>query len=121
MAASVHKLQLVHSATSMIMFHFFIVDLASLQKSARARRDPQAASRAERPSLRYLRHHQLKELERSACLDGRGLGRPEINAPALPDFIVAVVEADASLALHHVDELMLVRGSRRKGLRRLQP
>ena len=27
MAASVHRLQLVHSATSMIMFHFFIVEL----------------------------------------------------------------------------------------------
>jgi hypothetical protein len=27
MAASVHKLQLVHSATSMIMFHFFIAVL----------------------------------------------------------------------------------------------
>src|SRR5437660_11256603 len=26
MAASVHRLQLVHSATSMIMFHFFIAD-----------------------------------------------------------------------------------------------
>jgi hypothetical protein len=30
MAASVHKLQLVHSATSIIMFHLFIVVLASL-------------------------------------------------------------------------------------------
>src|ERR1700737_1222392 len=27
MAASVHKLQLVHSATSMIMFHFFMASL----------------------------------------------------------------------------------------------
>src|SRR5512144_1792676 len=100
MAASVHKLQLVHSATSMIMFHFFIVDLASLQKSARARRDPQAASRAERASLRYLRYHQLDQLERVGCLDCRGLGRPELDAPARPYFIVAVVEADVALAVH---------------------
>src|SRR4051794_10780286 len=32
MAASVHRLQLVHSATSMIMFHFFIASLQPLTR-----------------------------------------------------------------------------------------
>src|SRR3972149_3966779 len=39
MAASVQRLQLVHSATSIIMFHLFIVCLASFQNpAARPRR-----------------------------------------------------------------------------------
>src|SRR3972149_66989 len=47
MAASVHRLQLVHSATSMIRFHFFIAYLVWLQNSVR--RETRAARAASHP------------------------------------------------------------------------
>src|SRR5665811_1201947 len=50
-------------------------------------------SRADRSSLRYLRHDEMKELERRAArrLDGRGLGRSEVDAGTLFDVVILIV------------------------------
>src|SRR5690606_17536194 len=45
----------------------------------------------------------------------------EIDAAALLDVVILVVEPDAALTLHHVDQLVLVGGIRRKAVRALEP
>src|ERR1019366_2335716 len=122
----------------MTMFHFFITYLASFQDlSAGGTRLPaffrqtrsnisidiRTTSCANRSSLRYLRYYEMKDLQgRSARrLDGRCLGGAEVNAGALFDVVILIVEPDITLAFHEVDELVLVGGIRLERLSRFEP
>src|SRR6266699_3311156 len=62
MAASVHRLQLVHSATSMIMFHFFIE--ATLYHASSPGVSRRSRSVATRTALSF-RRQQVRFLERA--------------------------------------------------------
>src|SRR5262245_57625095 len=92
MVASVHRLQFVHSATSMIMFHFFIRTLAPYSLIP-AQAGIQSCAKVWIPAFagmtatRSLRRHELGFLERAAdvlVLLHRREGRRHVLGAAIP-------------------------------------
>src|SRR5690349_9796598 len=72
---------------------------------------------------RNLRDHQVEQLRGGAFggLDDGALGWPQVNARAFMNFVILVVERNAALAVHEVDQLVLTRGRGVESFARLQP